>query len=65
MMNFFRKNEQTTFTEQQPETLELNEQELEQTTGGCGYHRHHHRRWHKECRRDHYGREIIVIVYED
>lgn len=64
MMNLFRKNEQTTFDAQQPETLELNEQELEQTTGGCGsYHRH--RRWHREYRRDHCGREIIVIVYED
>ena len=52
MLNFFRKNEQTTsFEDQQPETLELDEQELEQTTGGCGdhhYHRHHH---HHYCYR--------------
>jgi hypothetical protein len=63
MMNLFRKNEQTTsFVAEQPEMLELNEQELEQTTGGCG---HHHRRWHKEYRRDHHGRVIVVIIYED
>lgn len=65
MMNLFRKNEQTvSFEAEQPEMLELDEQELEQTTGGCGSHRRH-RRWHREYRRDHYGREIIVIVYED
>lgn len=63
MMNLFRKNEQTTVTAQ-PEMQELNEQEMEQTTGGCGSYRHH-RRWHREYRRDHYGREIIIIVYED
>ena len=64
MMNLFRKNEQTpSFVNEQPEMLELDEQELEQTTGGCGSH--HHRRWHREYRRDHYGREIIIIVYED
>lgn len=67
MKNLFSstKNENTTSTmTQQPEMLELSEQELEQTNGGCGYGRRH-RRWHKEYRRDHYGREIVVIVVEE
>lgn len=55
------KNENVTSTmTQQPEMFELSEQELEQANGGCG--RGHHRRYR---RRDHHGREIIVIVVEE
>ena len=67
MKNLFSntKNENATSTmTQQPEMLELSEQELEQANGGCGYGRRH-RRSHKEYRRDHYGREVIVIIVEE
>jgi hypothetical protein len=67
MKNLFSntKNENATSSMmQQPAMFELSEQELEQANGGCGYGRRH-RRWHKECRRDHHGREIIVIVVEE
>ena len=68
MKNLFSstKNENATSTmTQQPEMLELSEQELEQANGGCGYGRRHHRRYRHERRHDHYGREIIVIVVEE
>ena len=53
-------------TEQEAESqgmFDLSDEELEQTTGGHG--RHHYRRWHREYRRDHHGREIIIIVVEE
>jgi hypothetical protein len=51
----------TTFVAQQPEMLELSDQELEQASGGCGQHRH----WHREYRRERRGHEIVVVIIEE
>lgn len=51
MKNFFRSfiasDRENNLSEQNlPESIELNEQELESATGGCGDD-HHHRRHHR------------------
>jgi hypothetical protein len=59
MKNFFRSfinsdRDNNVNEQDQPESIELNEQELLEATGGCGddgYHHHHHH--HHYCYRHH------------
>lgn len=54
-LNIFSAKATETLNTQQPESVDLEEQDLEDISGACGHHHHHHERHchHPRCR--HHG----------